>query len=143
MFIGTHYHSLDSRNRLAVPKKFREELGKEAVVTRGLDGCLFLYSKGNWLEIQEKLSKTPLTKADARSFSRLILSGAVEVEADKIGRILLPGFLKDSVEIKTEVAVLGVGERIEVWAKERWETYRQKLEEEKDSVAERLSELGI
>jgi len=143
MFIGTYHHNLDARNRVSVPRKFREKLGKEAVLTRGLDGCLFLYSKTNWKKIETALTQSPLTKQDARSFSRLILSGAVEVDVDKIGRILIPAYLKDYAGLKGEISVLGVGTRMEIWAKEQWETSQQKLEQDSDAIAERLSELGI
>jgi len=143
MFIGTYYHSLDSRNRISVPKKFREKLGKKAILTRGLDGCLFLYAEENWGKIEKSLTKTPLTRQDARSFARLILSGAIVVDTDRIGRILIPGYLKEYAKLKDEVAILGVGERIEIWAKDLWESYRQKLEKNSEAIAERLSELGI
>lgn len=143
MFIGTYYHSLDSRNRISIPKKLRKELGDEGVITRGLDGCLFLYPQKNWEKIEATLNQTPLTRQDARSFARLMLSGAVAVEIDKIGRILTPSFLKDYARLKNEVAILGVGERIEIWDKDQWEVHRQKLEQDSDAIAERLSELGI
>ena len=143
MFIGTYYHSLDSRNRISVPKKFRGKLGTNAVITRGLDGCLFLYSQKTWEEMEAILTQTPLTRQDARSFARLMLSGAVTVEIDKIGRILIPGYLKDYAKLKQEVAVLGVGERIEIWAKDLWGTSEKQLEQDSDAIAERLSELGI
>jgi len=143
MFIGTYHHSIDSRNRISVPKRFREKLGEKAVLTRGLDGCLFLYAKGDWERMEAILTQTPLTRQDARSFARLMLSGAVIVEIDKIGRILVPGYLKEYAKLKNEVAVLGVGERIEIWSQEQWETYQMKLEQDSDAIAERLSELGI
>lgn len=143
MFIGTYYHSLDSRNRVSVPKKFREKLGRKAVITRGLDGCLFLYTQKTWEGMEAILTQTPLTRQDARSFARLMLSGAVIVEIDKIGRILIPSYLKDYGKLINEVAVLGVGERIEIWSQEQWKACQKKLEQDSDAIAERLSELGI
>ncbi len=143
MFIGTYYHSFDSRNRISVPKKFREKLGEKAVITRGLDGCLFLYSQKTWEGMQTVLTQTPLTRQDARSFARLMLSGAVEAETDKVGRVLVPGYLKDYAKLKDETAILGVGERIEIWAKDIWEIKQKQLEQDSDAIAERLSELGI
>lgn len=143
MFIGTYYHSVDSRNRISVPRKFREQLGRRVVVTRGLDGCLFLYAKETWARMEAVLTQTPLTRQDARSFTRLMLSGAVVVEIDKIGRILVPGYLKEYAKLKNEAAILGVGERIEIWNKDQWETSEKKLEQDSEAIAERLSELGI
>lgn len=143
MFLGTYYHRLDERNRVSVPKKFREGLGINAIVTRGLDGCLFLFSREAWAGVEKKILATPLTKKDARSFARHVLSGAMEVEIDRLGRILIPKYLTQFAEITSEVIVLGVGERIEFWDKVRWETYNRELEEKGEEVAERLSELGI
>jgi len=143
MFLGTFEHAIDDRNRLMLPKKFRQDLGRTAVVTRGLDGCLFLYPVSSWKKIEKKLIETPLTSRDARSFARHMLSGAMEVEVDKFGRVLLPSYLKKYGRLAKEAVVLGLGERIEVWDKKVWKTYSTKLDEKTDEVAERLSELGI
>ena len=143
MLIGTYHHSLDEKNRLSIPKKFRETLGGMVVVTRGLDGCLFIYGKTDWENIEAKIMETPLTKADARGFSRLILSGACEETLDKLGRIIMPEYLREFAGIKTETAILGVGDRLEVWAKEKWESYQKDLTANSDQIAERLSEMGI
>lgn len=143
MLIGTYHHSLDEKNRFSVPKKFRETLGNTVVITRGLDGCLFIYGKTDWENIEAKIRETPLTKADARGFSRLILSGASEAVLDKLGRIIMPEYLKGFAGIKTEVAVLGVGDRLEIWAKEKWENYQKDLTANSDQIAERLSDMRI
>lgn len=143
MFLGTYLHTIDERSRVSVPKKFREKLGGPVVVTRGLDGCLFLYSRENWKKVEEKILMTPLTRSDARSFARLMFSGAMELELDRLGRILLPKYLTDYAGVNSEVAILGVGERIEIWDKEIWESYSNDLALKRDEIAERLSELGI
>lgn len=143
MFLGTYFHTLDDRGRTSVPKKFREQLGSIAIITRGLDGCLFLFSQGTWGSIEQKILLAPLTRADARSFSRHILSGAIQVTIDRLGRILIPDYLLEFVKIKTEIAILGVGERIELWDKQTWENYHKNLREKTEEVAERLAELGI
>lgn len=141
MFIGEYLHTLDSKGRLSVPKKFRADLKDGAVITRGLDGCLFLHPKKKWQEFEEQLIELPITKADARVFSRHMFASAMEVEIDRVGRILIPQYLRDYAVLKNEVMVIGVGKRIEIWDKACWERYRARLEPEK--VAERLSELGI
>jgi len=143
MFLGTFEHNIDDRNRLMLPKKFRGEVGRQAVVTRGLDGCLFLYPVSSWKKIEEKLVNTPLTSKDARSFARHMLSGAMEVEVDKFGRVLLPSYLKEFGGVKESVMILGLGERAEIWDKKRWKEYSEKLDGKSDQVAERLTELGI
>jgi len=143
VFLGTYYHTVDDRNRLSIPKKFRQDLVGGGILTRGLDGCLFLYSKTIWGKIEEKILAAPLTKADARSFSRHVLSGAMEVLPDKLGRILLPTYLKEFSGITNEVAILGVGERIEFWDKQHWDTFSKQLAQNSDEIAERLSESGI
>jgi len=143
MFLGTFEHSIDEKNRLMLPKKFRQDLGRSGVLTRGLDGCLFLYPTSSWKKIEKKLIETPLTSRDARSFARHMLSGAMEVEIDKFGRVLLPLYLKKYAKLSKEAVVLGLGERVEIWGKSVWGKYSLKLAEKTDEVAERLSELGI
>lgn len=143
MFLGTYFHTVDDRNRVSIPKKFRDELGLRAILTRGLDGCLFLYNLEIWGNIVDRIRQTPLTKGDARSFARHVLSGAMEVEIDRLGRIILPQYLKAFATIEKEIAVLGVGERIELWDKKRWEGYSEDLDKRSDEVAERLAETGI
>lgn len=143
MFVGQYEHNLEEKGRLSVPKKFRGDLAEGGVLTRGLDGCLFLFPKKRWEEFVDKLSQTPLTKADARGFSRLLTYGATEVELDGQGRILVPEFLRNFAGIKKEVILAGALERIEIWDKENFSDYQQKIEKESEMISERLAELGI
>lgn len=143
MFLGTYYHTVDERSRVSVPKRFRNEMGLTAVVTRGLDGCLFLFSQESWKKMETKLLAIPLTLGDARSFTRHLLSGAMDVTMDRLGRVLLPKYLLEFANLVGEVAVLGVGERIEIWNKEKWLEYSRNLDMKSRDIAERLSELGI
>ncbi len=143
MFIGQYEHTLEEKGRLLIPKSFREELKAGAVITKGLDGCLFLYSKEKWQILVEKLAELPLTKTDARAFSRLLTYGAMEVELDRIGRILIPPYLRDFAKIKTEVVVAGNIGKIEVWDKTKFREYESRVEANSDEIAEKLTDLGI
>lgn len=143
MFIGEYNYSLDDKKRLSIPAKFRELLGKKAVITRGLDQCLFLYPMKEWQVLAEKLSKLPLAQADARGFARLMLTGAMDVAIDNLGRILVPDYLKSYAFLKKKVVVAGVYNRVEVWDEEKWQEYKDKTEKEVGDMAERLKELGV
>jgi MraZ protein len=143
MFIGQYEHKLEERGRISIPKRFRSELSEGGVLTRGLDGCLFLFSRKRWQEFIERLAQIPLTKAEARGFSRFLTYGAVEVELDSQGRILLPEFLRNFAGIKKEVILAGAIGRIEIWDKENFNAYQEKIEKEGEKIAERLNELGI
>lgn len=143
MFIGEYKYIIDSKKRLAIPAKFRAGLGDKAVVTRGLDNSLFLYSKKEWQVLAEKLSSLPLSQSDARGFTRLMLAGAMEVSIDKAGRILIPDYLKEYAGLKKETVVIGLFNRIEIWSQERWNDYQKKTEKEVGDMAERLKELGV
>ncbi|MEK7460753.1 MAG: division/cell wall cluster transcriptional repressor MraZ [Patescibacteria group bacterium] len=138
MFVGEYTHSIDDKGRLAIPAKMRRDLEDGAVVTRGIDTCLFVYPKNEWLKLAEKIAALPLSDPKARSFSRLMLAGAMEVEFDKLGRILLPSYLRDYATLKGEVTVAGVFNRVEIWEKKAWETYKSA-----HSVEEDLSTLNI
>ncbi|MBI4175109.1 division/cell wall cluster transcriptional repressor MraZ [Candidatus Berkelbacteria bacterium] len=138
MFVGEYAHSMDAKGRLSIPAKMRRDLDEGAVVTRGIDNCLFVYPKNEWLKLAEKIAALPLADPRARSFSRLMLAGAMEVEFDKLGRILLPGYLRDYAKLAGEVVVAGVFNRVEVWEKSAWETYKSQ-----HSVEEDLSNLNI
>jgi MraZ protein len=118
-------------------------LGKKAIITRGLDACLFLFSFREWKNLVRKISKLPLAKSDARGFARLMLTGAMEVEFDNLGRILIPDYLKEYAFLKKRVIVAGVFNRIEIWDEEKWKEYKLKAEKEAGNIAERLSEIGI
>lgn len=143
MFLGEYSYTIDEKKRLAVPSKFRLTLGRKAVITRGLDNCLFLYPSKEWQKLAEKLSKLPLSQADARGFARIMLAGAMEVSLDKLGRILVPDYLKEYASLQKKVIIAGLYNRIEIWDEERWNAYKQKTEKEAGDIAERLRELGI
>lgn len=142
MFIGEYQYLIDEKKRVSIPPKFRKEIGKKAVITRGLDGCLFLYSLSEWKKLAEKLGKLPLGQADARGFQRIMLSGAMEVSIDNLGRILIPDYLKDYAKLKKKVVVVGLYNHIELWDEIRWKQYQAKSEKEVGDMAERLSQLG-
>ena len=121
MFMGEYNHTIDAKGRLIIPSKFREILGDVFVVTKGLEGCLFVYDNEEWKRFEEKLRALPITNKEARQFVRFFLAGAAEVEVDKQGRILLPNVLREFAQINKDVALLGVGSRIEIWGRERFE----------------------
>ena len=143
MLIGEYKHTLDIKKRLSMPSKWRKELGTELVVTRGLDNCLFVYPQKEWQKITEKIGQLPLGQADTRSFNRFFLSGAVEVEVDSVGRILVPDFLKDFDGIDTKVVLAGIYDRVEIWAENKWEEYKSRIEGQADQLAEKLGEIGV
>lgn len=143
MFIGEYTYSIDDKKRLAIPSKFRSLLGTKAIITRGLDGCLFLYTNKEWENLAQKLSQLPLSQADARGFARLMLAGAMEAHFDNLGRILVPDYLKDYAALKKKVVIAGLFNRIEIWDETTWNRYKQKTEKEVGNIAERLKELGI
>jgi MraZ protein len=143
MFIGEYAYSIDEKKRLAIPAKFRQVLGKKAVITRGLDQCLFLYPAKEWGILAKKLAQLPLSQADARGFARLMLTGAMEVSLDNLGRILVPDYLKTYAFLKKKVIIAGVFNRIEVWDSQKWQSYKKKTETAVGDIAERLKELGV
>ncbi|BDH61039.1 transcriptional regulator MraZ [Lysinibacillus sp. PLM2] len=138
MFMGEYQHSVDAKGRLIIPSKFREELGSTFVITRGLDNCLFGYPMDEWRKLEEKLKQLPMTKKDARAFARFFFSGATEVEIDKQGRINIPTPLSTYAKLEKECIVLGVSSKIEIWAKEAWESYFNEAEESFNDIAENL-----
>lgn len=141
MFKGEYNHTVDTKGRLIVPAKFREMLGDTFVVTKGLDGCLFVYPNDEWTNIENKFREIPLTTKDARKFSRFFFAGAADCEVDKQGRILIPSVLRDFAGLKKEVVLVGVLNRIEIWSKERW--LGENEYEDMDEVAEHMAELGL
>lgn len=143
MLIGEYQHTLDSKKRLAIPAKLRKEFGERAILTRGLNNSLFLYPLERWQKLTEKLSQLSVGQADTRSFLRLMFSGAVEVELDQLGRILVPDYLKNYAGLKQKVAIVGVHDRLEIWDEERWVNYKQEIEKKTDMIAEKLGELGL
>jgi MraZ protein len=141
MFMGEYNHTVDTKGRLIIPSKFREKLGDEFVVTKGLDGCLFVYDNNEWAAFEEKLKTLPLTNKDARQFVRFFLAGAAEVEVDKQGRILLPGVLREFAGLEKEVVLVGVASRVEIWSKERWENTESY--DSMEDIAEHMADLGL
>ncbi len=141
MFMGEYNHTIDAKGRLIVPSKFREALGDTFVVTKGLDGCLFVYDNKEWNAFEEKLKSLPLTNKEARQFARFFLAGAAEVEVDKQGRILVPNILREFAQISKDVVLIGVASRIEIWSKERFEGIASF--EDMDEIAEHMAELGL
>jgi MraZ protein len=143
MLIGEYHHNLDSKGRLSVPIKFRAELGSSAIVTKGLDGCLFLYPKAEWEMMAQKLANLPVSSSSARAFSRLMLSGAMELDIDKLGRALLPGYLRDYADLRGEAVLSGVFNRVEIWDKQAWGEYSKQAEASSTENAEKLAEWEI
>jgi MraZ protein len=143
MLIGEYLHTLDSKKRLSLPAKFRKEVGKKVVITRGLDACLFMFPEKTWNSIAEKLTSLPFGQADTRGMSRFLLAGAVESDVDGAGRILVPDFLKDFADLKSRVVLAGVSDRIEIWNEKTWEEYKRRIEKSADQMAEKLGDLGI
>lgn len=143
MFSGEYTYSIDEKKRLAVPSRFRQLLGKKAVITRGLDNCLFLYPLSVWQKLAKKISQLPLAQADARSFARLMLGGAMEVKFDNLGRILIPDYLKNYSGLKKKIVFIGLFDRIEIWDDMEFQKYKKKTEMEAGDIAERLKELGV
>lgn len=143
MFIGEYNHNLDEKGRLAIPVKFREELKGGAVVTKGLDGCLFLYTITEWKILADKLSKLPISQANTRAFARLMLAGAMDVSLDKQGRIVIPDYLRKYVNLSKKVVINGLYNRLEIWDEDAWEEYKNKTEADSKEIAEHLGEIGI
>lgn len=143
MFIGEYKHSVDDKGRLAIPMKFRKDLKGGAVVTRGLDNCLFVYSMSEWKKLAEKVSALPFNQADSRAFSRFMLASAMDVEVDKQGRVVLPEYLRMFAGINKDVVVAGLYDRVEVWDVDAWESYKAKTEKDSNAIAERMGNLGV
>ncbi len=146
MLIGEYIHTIDEKNRVSMPAKFRKELGKKIIITPGLDNCLFIFTLSEWTKVSKKLSSSEsdlsFLKRDQRSFNRNMFGQAVDVEVDSIGRILIPDFLKDKVKLGSHAALIGVQDRVEVWNDKVWSQYKQSAEKEADSLAEKLADKG-
>ncbi len=143
MLIGEYNHNLDDKGRLAIPKKFRTVLSKGAVVTRGLDNCLFLYTKAEWEKLASKLAALPFSQANSRAFARLMLAGAMDVKLDKQGRVILPDYLRNFAGLKKGIVVAGLYNRLELWDQKKWEEYKTRTEKESNAIAEQMFELGV
>ncbi len=143
MLIGEYKYNLDDKKRLTMPSKFRAVLGKKAIVTKGIDGCLFMYSEKAWKELAEKIAKLPFSQSNARSFSRIMLAGAMDVLIDSNGRILIPDYLKEYAKLDKKVVVAGLYNKIEIWDEEEWEKYNKENTDHIEDIAEGLKEFEI
>lgn len=143
MFIGEYNHAIDDKGRLAIPVKFRERLTHGAVVTRGLDKCLFVYPQREWAQLADKLSKLPISQANTRAFARLMLAGAMELDIDKQGRVVLPDYLRKYAAVKKKVVVAGLYNRLELWDDATWQKYKAGTEKTSGDIAEALGSLGV
>ena len=144
MFYGEFFHSIDRKGRLILPSKFREvakgNFVEKFFVTRGLDTCLFMFSEEEWRSQETKFKAMPFTKQESRVFNRLYFSGAIDVVPDRQGRILLPQFQKDYAQIKKEVVIVGVSNRIEIWSVEKWKEFYSTWKQSFEGIAEKLVE---
>ena len=143
MLIGEYEHSIDSKGRLIMPAKLKQDIGEKFVITKGLDGCLFVYSQTEWKNFEDKLRTFPLTNKDARALMRFFLAGAMECEIDKQGRFLITSTLRDFAELDKEVVIIGVLTKIEIWSKDKWLKYSADENQTADEIAEKMANLGI
>jgi MraZ protein len=143
MLIGEFHYNIDQKGRLMIPAKFRQRFGLEAVVTRGLENCLFVFPKDEWEKVVEKILKLPLSQANSRAFARLMFSGAYESTIDNQGRILIPEYLRAYAKLSKKVVIVGLYSRIEIWDEKLWEEYKKESESQAQEIAEKLSDLGI
>lgn len=143
MFIGEYTASIDDKARVNIPAKFRPNLKNKVVVTRGLDNSLVLYTLDEWKKLAEKLASLPISTANTRAFSRLMLAGAMDCDIDKQGRIILPGYLKEYAKISKKIVFAGLYSRIEIWSEELWNKYKTQTERDSNEIAEQLGELKI
>lgn len=143
MFIGEYQATIDDKGRIAIPAKFRVQLKKNVVITRGLDNSLFVYTMDEWKKLAEKLASLPISTSNTRAFSRLMLAGAMDCEVDKQGRVVVPGYLKDFAKIGKKIIFAGLFNRIEVWSEELWNAYKAQTEQQSNTIAEQLGSLGV
>lgn len=136
--MGEYHHNIDAKGRLAIPARFREGLGERFVATKGLDNCLFVFPMDEWTRLEEKLKALPFTRADARAFVRFFFAGAAECELDAQGRILIPEHLRTYAKLEKECVILGVSNRVEIWAKSEWEAYQAKADAAYEEIAEKI-----
>ena len=141
MFMSEYNHTLDTKGRLIIPAKFRETLGEEFVISKGMDGCLFVYAGDDWNAFEQKLTSLPLINKEARQFARFFLAGAATVEVDKQGRILLPAHLREFAGLEKDVVLVGVGSRVEIWSKDKW--MENNSFDDMDDIAEQMTDLGL
>lgn len=140
MFMGEYHHKIDTKGRIIVPAKFREELGETMIVTRWLDGCLAIYTEEQWQQVYENLKKLPSTKREARMYTHMIMSKAAECDLDAQGRIRIPSHLSEEAKLEKDCVVVGVSDHVEIWDKERWDNYYALASENFEDIAESLTE---
>ena len=138
MYIGEYHHTIDEKGRIIIPTKFRNELGNNFIITRGIENCLFVYSNDNWNEICNKLNSLPFTKKDARVFNRFFMSGATNVELDKQGRVNISKPLTDYANLKKECVIIGTGDRLEIWSEDDWNNFFNSNKDSMSDIAENL-----
>ncbi len=143
MFIGEYQHNLDTKGRITMPSKFREELGNTFYITKGMDGCLFVFPEEEWIEMDKKIKGLRLSRKDARGIARLFYAGAIDVSLDKMGRVLLPGNLRKYASLNKEAIVIGVSSRVEIWDKDRWQSYNDDEDFNYDMLTESMADLDI
>jgi len=143
VFLGEYRHNLDLKGRMAMPAKFRNGLKKGSIITRGIDQCLFVFDRNEWEKLAKKIIELPLTQANSRAFSRLMMAGAADAPIDKQGRVLIPDYLKEYARLGKEAVVIGLYNRVEIWDKKIWEKYKNRTEKQSEKIAEQLHELGI
>lgn len=143
MLLGEYEHSIDTKGRIAMPAKLREGLGGKFIITKGLDGCLFVYAMDEWQRVEEKLASLPMSRKTARDFTRFLFGGACEGECDKQGRVLLPASLRRYAGLERDAVIVGVGSRAEIWDAAKWQQYNEESAEDVNELAEQLADLGI
>lgn len=143
MFIGEYQHNLDAKGRITMPSKFREELGNTFYITKGMDGCLFVFPEEEWIEMDKKIKGLRLSRKDARGIARLFYAGAIDVSLDKMGRVLLPGNLRQYASLEKEAIIIGVSSRVEIWDKDRWQSYNDDDDFNYDMLTESMADLDI
>ena len=143
MFIGEYSYTIDEKGRIGTPPKYRPQLAEGVIVTRGLDNCLFMYPKKEWEIIAEKLGGMPTTDKSARDYARLMLAKAMEVVPDKLGRMVLPQYLRDLAGLKKNIVIAGLYNRIEIWNEDSWKKYEKDIEKNSSDIADKLSAMGV
>lgn len=143
MLLGEYEHSIDTKGRIAMPAKLREGLGGKFIITKGLDGCLFVYAIDEWQRVEQKLASLPMSRKTARDFTRFLFGGACEGECDKQGRVLLPASLRRYAGLERDAVIVGVGSRAEIWDAAKWQQYNEESAEDVNELAEQLADLGI
>lgn len=143
MLIGEYIHSMDDKNRISLPVKFRKEMGKKIVLAPGIDSSIFMFTTKEWDKVSKKLGEASMVQTDILRFNRFMFGGAVEVDVDTNGRILVPDFLKNRASLKGKAVLIGVLNRVEIWNEERWQEYKKQIENEADTLAQRLGSVGV